>query len=161
MLQLVAGADDLGASLVSLTAAGVDAVELELVPEAWTDADAAALAARLHALAGHRDLPRLAPRTERSGQVGDVLVDRTGAIGRSDGLVPGEGLRPAWRLGHLDDLTGIDRHVLDLAEGNALRGAPRLAELLRRTARAQQVVDRFFAWLDRRGTPAEERAAAG
>jgi hypothetical protein len=161
ILQLPAAAPDPGPAWAALAAAGVSEAQLEPLPEGWTDADATALAQALFRLAPHRGPVRLLDlegARERSGQLGEVLVDRDGTIGRSDGLVPGQGLKPAWRLGALDDLTNLDRHHLALVDPDALKGVPRLVELRRRTARAEQVLARFVAWVRGRGLPAEGAA---
>ncbi len=161
ILQPGVAVTDLRGPWSALRAAGVHEVHIEPVAEPWDDASARHLAAALHGLAagGHDALACLWGPPERSGQVGELLVDRDGSLGRSDGLVPGAALRPDYRIGHLDDLTGSDRHALDLLEGSTLRGIPRPADLRKRTAKADQVLTKFKAWL-RSQAEVEARASA-
>ncbi|MCB9682736.1 MAG: cobalamin B12-binding domain-containing protein [Alphaproteobacteria bacterium] len=151
VLQVPVGAvDALGAAWQAAVAAGIAEVALEPLPEGWEDRHASALGAALYGLAGSLDgattLLDLHGTTERSGHLHDVLVDADGTIGRSDGLVPGSGVRATHVLGHLRDLTNLDRHHLELVDGLALSGATRVDELRRRRARADKVIARFAAW---------------
>ncbi|MCB9664910.1 MAG: cobalamin B12-binding domain-containing protein [Alphaproteobacteria bacterium] len=153
--------DALAPAFTQLADAGVPEVAIELLPEAWEPAQAEQLGTALFALAPRLRVADttlvLQPVAQRSGHLADVLVDRDGTVGRSDGLVPGQGLRATHRLAHLDDLTNLDRHHLELGDSAALPGAPRLDTLRRRTARAEQVLASFGAWRKRSrpGAPAQ------
>jgi hypothetical protein len=161
----VAAVAALPGAVDAVVAARADQLVLEPLPEGWEADDAAALGRALHALdrprLGATELLDLRPHRERSGHFGEVLVDRDGTIGRSDGLVPGTGLQAGHRLGRLTDLTNVDRHALELADGRMLSGVPRLDVLRRRRAPADQVVASFARWLGSRDAPPRGTIAPG
>lgn len=138
----------------TLAAAGVPEVGLELLPETWEADQAERLGRALFDLSPELGrgtvLLDLVGVRSRSGHLAEILVDRDGTVGRSDGLVPGSGLRATHRLAHLDDLTNVDRHHLELADATVLSGAPRLDALRRRRARAEKVIASFSAWSRKR-----------
>lgn len=123
----------------------------------WTDDAARILGRELFAVAPR--VPRhrwtSAAGADRSPIGLDVAVSWDGQITRSDHLLPTATVDRATRLGHVDELSNIDRHSLELGDSGHV---PAEARVLEGRNRADKVLRSFFAWLDSR---TEERPASG
>lgn len=157
------GLDGLDAAVAGCLAAGAATVDVVWPARRWTAPEAARLGQVLFALSV-RDDPRWLPDDVPPSRVADphgVLVTPDGTITRADQHAPGEAVPRHARLGHLRDLSNLDRHLVDLGDP-ALRGLTPRAETARRAiAPARKVVQSFRAWRRRRRDPGAPEAAAG
>lgn len=120
----------------------------------WTDADAAALGRALFAVE-----PAL---RAASAQVREAGPDARSGVGVDQAIVAG-GVLARWEgrdhaprhtLGHLDALTGPDRHDLELVDPALVPDGPDARA--RHIARATKVLQSFLAW---RARPSPQEAA--
>lgn len=150
IVQVPTAATGALADAIATLSSAVDRLAIEPLPEGWDEADATALGQALYAAA-----PHLGPAGTtlevgpRSGHLLDVLAAADGTLGRSDGFVPGTGLSASHRLGHLEDLTNVDRHAMDVLDPQRLPGVARHEAVVQRAAKAQAVLARFVAWTRR------------
>jgi hypothetical protein len=142
-------AEHAGVAVAALRDLGVGTLRFE--PHgAWTGATAKVLATSLFgAVASLRGAVLLDNEAQgpRSGQDAELLLDAAGHIGRADGLGDQGALRAEARFASLSGLTNLDRHFLDLADPEQLRGMPTLDALARQTSPADKVIKSLIAWL--------------